>query len=102
MHWNIFIPAAESANTIYTMSTLSTTSMEEAAKAAPNANKFFQLYIYKDRKLTESLVRRAEQAGFKAIILTVDAPTFGIRRSDARNKFELPAHLQWALSWNLI
>lgn len=78
------------------MSTLATSSIEEVATAAPNAKKWFQLYIYKDRAITASMVRRAEQAGFGAIVLTVDAPVFGIRRSDVRNKFQLPAHLSMA------
>lgn len=76
------------------MSTLSTTSIEVAAKTSPDTNKFFQLYIYKDRKLTETLVRRAENAGYKALVLTVDAPVFGPRRCDIRNRFSLPNHLQ--------
>lgn len=76
------------------MSTLATSSIEEVAAAAPNAMKWFQLYIYKDRPITQSLVRRAEQAGFKALVLTVDAPVFGSRRSDIRNQFALPSHLQ--------
>lgn len=88
--------AAANINTIYTMSTLATSSIEEVATAAPTAKKWFQLYIYKDRAITESLVRRAEQAGFKALVLTVDAPIFGLRRSDVRNQFNLPAHLQMA------
>ena len=54
--------------------------------AAPDALKWFQLYIYKDRKVTENLVKRAEKAGFKAIVLTVDAPYFGRRLPDIRNK----------------
>lgn len=66
------------------------------AAAAPTATRLFQLYIYKDRKLTESIVRRAENAGFKALVLTVDAPLFGLRRSDLRNKFSLPPHLTLA------
>lgn len=41
-------------------------------------------------------MRRAEKAGFKALVLTVDAPIFGLRRSDVRNQFNLPAHLQLA------
>lgn len=88
--------AAEKINTIYTMSTLSTSSIEEVATAAPNAKKWFQLYIYKDRQLSGNLVRRAEAAGFKALVLTVDAPIFGIRRADVRNKFQLPDHLSLA------
>lgn len=85
--------AAGKCNTIYTMSTLSTTSIEDIGKHAPDTIKFFQLYIYRDRELTKKLVRRAENAGFKALVLTVDAPVFGPRRADIRNKFELPKHL---------
>lgn len=92
---SFFWPAAGKCNTIYTMSTLSTSSIEEVAQAAPDTSKFFQLYIYKDRELTKKLVRRAETAGFKALVLTVDAPVFGPRRSDIRNKFQLPSHLRW-------
>lgn len=86
--------AAGSVNTIYTMSTLSTSSIEEVATSAPNTNKWFQLYIYKDREITKNLVRRAEKAGFKALVLTVDAPIFGLRRADVRNQFQLPSHLE--------
>lgn len=65
------------------------------AAAAPDTIKWFQLYIYKDRSVTEKLIRRAEAAGFKALVLTVDVPTFGIRRADIRNHFQLPSHLQF-------
>lgn len=41
-------------------------------------------------------MRRAENAGFKALILTVDAPLFGLRRADLRNKFSMPSHLTLA------
>ncbi len=46
--------------------------------------------------MTKSLVRRAEQSGFSALVLTVDAPFFGRRLADIRNKFELPPHLSMA------
>ena len=46
------------------------------------------------REVTASLVRRAEAAGFSALVLTVDAPYFGIRRDDIRNQFTLPPHLR--------
>ena len=61
-------------------------SIEEVATAAPTGLKWFQLYIYKDRQVTRELVERAEAAGFKAIVLTVDAPFFGRRLPDIRNK----------------
>lgn len=71
-------------------------SIEEVAAAAPNAIKWLQLYVFSDRKLTLELVRRAEKAGFKALVLTVDAPTFGDRRNELRNKFNIPLHLKYA------
>lgn len=77
------------------MSTLATSSIEEVAAAAPDTHKWFQLYIYKQREITKGLIRRAEKNGFKAIVLTVDAPTFGVRRADVRNKFRLPEHLEY-------
>ncbi|XP_044738366.1 peroxisomal (S)-2-hydroxy-acid oxidase GLO1 [Chrysoperla carnea] len=88
--------ACEAAGTIYILSTLSTTSIEDVAKAAPKCVKWFQLYIYTDRAITRNLVSRAERAGFKALALTVDAPLFGVRRADIRNKFCLPKHLRLA------
>ncbi|XP_034567697.1 hydroxyacid oxidase 1 [Notolabrus celidotus] len=54
---------------------------------------WLQLYIYKDRELTLSLVRRAEAAGYKAIFVTVDTPYLGRRWNDMRNHFQLPPHL---------
>ncbi|XP_063235286.1 2-Hydroxyacid oxidase 1-like isoform X2 [Bacillus rossius redtenbacheri] len=86
--------AAEEAGAIFVLSTLSTSSIEEVASAAPNAVKWFQLYIYRDRELTRELVRRAEWAGYKALVLTVDAPVFGNRRCIARDHFQLPSHLR--------
>ncbi|CAK9808258.1 2-Hydroxyacid oxidase 1 [Anthophora plagiata] len=86
--------AAQEAGTIYTLSTISTSSIEEVAEAAPKGIKWFQLYIYNDRKITVNLVKRAERSGFKALVLTVDAPMFGDRRADIRNKFSLPKHLR--------
>ncbi|XP_011867160.1 PREDICTED: hydroxyacid oxidase 1 [Vollenhovia emeryi] len=88
--------AAEAAGTIFILSTISTSSIEEVAEAAPKGIKWFQLYIYTDRNVTLNLIRRAERAGFKALVLTIDAPFFGDRRADLRNKFSLPSHLRFA------
>lgn len=91
----MFRLAAGETRTLMINSTISTTRLEDVSHAAgPNGLLFFQLYVYKDRKLTESLVRRAELAGFKSLVLTVDAPHFGKRRADEKNGFELPAHLK--------
>nr|XP_023025404.1 hydroxyacid oxidase 1 [Leptinotarsa decemlineata] len=90
------VQAAQALGTIFTLSTLSNSSIEEVAQAAPHAIKWYQLYIYKDREVTKQLVERAERAGFKALVLTVDAPLFGIRLADVKNKFSLPPHLSLA------
>ncbi len=78
------------------LSSWSTTSIEEVAEASGRGLRWFQLYVYKDRELTRSLVRRAEREGFKAVVLTVDTPVLGTRLADARNKFNLPSHLTLA------
>ena len=80
------------AGTIFTLSTLATSTIEEVA-AASAGPKWFQLYVHKDRGLTKSLIERAEAAGFLAIVLTVDAPMLGRRLRDERNAFALPEGL---------
>ncbi|KAI6221943.1 Peroxisomal (S)-2-hydroxy-acid oxidase GLO3 [Aphelenchoides fujianensis] len=88
--------AAAATGTLMINSTISTTPLEVVAERTAGGVVFFQLYVYKDRPLTERLVRRAEAAGFSALVLTVDAPLFGRRRADERNGFELPPHLELA------
>ncbi|MFT3697557.1 MAG: alpha-hydroxy acid oxidase [Kofleriaceae bacterium] len=80
------------AGTIFILSTLSNTAVEDVCAAATGPV-WFQLYVYKDRKATEGLVRRVEAAGAKALVLTVDAPLLGRRERDVRNRFALPSHL---------
>uniref|UniRef100_A0A0C9S440 (S)-2-hydroxy-acid oxidase n=1 Tax=Wollemia nobilis TaxID=56998 RepID=A0A0C9S440_9CONI len=84
--------AASAAGTIMILSTLSTSSVEEVSSTGPGI-RFFQLYVLKDRYVVAQLVKRAENAGFKAIVLTVDTPRLGRREADIRNKFALPSHL---------
>lgn len=83
------IAAASNAGTIMILSTLSTCSIEEVA-ARSSGNLWFQLYVYRDRGITRSLVERAETAGCKALVLTVDSPMLGRREPDVRNAFSLP------------
>ncbi|XP_026767156.1 hydroxyacid oxidase 2 isoform X1 [Pangasianodon hypophthalmus] len=86
--------ATEAVNTCYITSTYSTCSVEEICAAAPNGYRWFQLYVYRDRKLSEQLVHRVEALGYKALVLTVDVPYTGKRRDDIRNQFKLPPHLK--------
>jgi lactate 2-monooxygenase len=64
------------------LSTLSSTTLEDVAAAAPDAQRWFQLYWPRDPELAESLVRRAEQAGYRAIVVTVDTWSLGWRPRD--------------------
>ncbi|MBM4409926.1 MAG: alpha-hydroxy-acid oxidizing protein [Chloroflexi bacterium] len=82
--------AAAAEGVTVTLSTLSSTSIEEVAAAAPGSPRWFQLYVFRDRVLTRGLVERAETAGYEALVLTVDAPLLGRRERDARNRFALP------------
>ena len=84
--------AAGAAKILTTLATLSTTSIEEAMAAATGPV-WFQLYVFKDRAIGASLLQRAEAAGCKAVVLTVDVPTLGKRERDVRNRLTLPDHL---------
>ncbi|CAH2062504.1 unnamed protein product [Thlaspi arvense] len=84
--------AASAAGTIMTLSSWSTSSVEEVASTGPGI-RFFQLYVLKDRNVVAQQVKRAERAGFKAIALTVDTPRLGRREADIKNRFAMPPHL---------
>lgn len=77
----------------YALSTMGTTSIEDVAAAAPNARKWFQLYVWKDRSAGEDLMARAKAVGFEALQLTVDVPVAGARLRDTRNGFSIPPAL---------
>lgn len=81
---------AAAAGTLQTLSSISSTSLEEVAASAPGAPRWFQLYCYTDRSVSEMLVKRAYEAAYSAIVLTVDVPYLGNRERDARNLFTIP------------
>ena len=86
--------AAARHDTLMTLSSWSTTALEDVAAAGgPKGYRWFQLYVYKDRAVVLDLIRRAEKAGYKALAVTVDTPVLGRRESDLRNGFALPPHL---------
>src|SRR5690606_7420513 len=76
-------------------STQSGLTLEEIAQHA-TAAKWFQLYIQPDREVTTALVRRAEAAGYRAIVMTVDAPVNGPRNREQRAGFALPPGVEAA------
>ena len=77
----------------YALSTLGTTSPEDVAAAAPDTDRWFQLYLWNDREAGLDLVRRARAAGFSTLILTVDTPVAGARLRDVHNGFTIPPTL---------
>lgn len=81
--------AAEQVGTLMVVSTTATIGLAEVAAATP-APKWFQVYIYQARDYTARLIERAVAAGYKALVLTVDAPMLGRRERDIRSGFTLP------------
>jgi 4-hydroxymandelate oxidase len=77
------------------VSTIATYSLEDVAAAA-QGTRWFQLYLYRDRGVSGAMVRRAEAAGYHALVLTVDTPRLGRRLRDQRNGFELPDSIRLA------
>jgi 4-hydroxymandelate oxidase len=84
--------AAAAAGVIYCLSTLASTSLEELA-ASSQGQRWFQLYIFKDRSISTDLLDRAASSGYAAVIVTVDSPLAGRRERDIRNTFALPEHI---------
>jgi 4-hydroxymandelate oxidase len=81
---------AAGAATLMVLSTNATVSLEEVAAVAPEAPRWFQLYVYRDRRVAADLVRRAAAAGYRAVVLTADLPVPVNRLRDLRNRFHLP------------
>jgi 4-hydroxymandelate oxidase len=87
--------AASDAGIAYTLSTLSSAAIEDVASAAAGP-RWFQLYMHAERAVSASFVERAMDAGYSAIVLTVDLPKTGRRERDIRNAFSLPDGLRYA------
>jgi L-lactate dehydrogenase (cytochrome) len=87
------VRVAERAGIPYGLSTMGTTSLEDVAAAAPDARRWFQLYLWRDREASAGLVERAKAAGYEALVLTVDTPVAGPRLRDVRNGFTIPPAL---------
>ncbi len=84
--------AAKKMGTIFGTSTMGTVSIEEIAKVNKGP-KLFQLYIHKDRGLTDNLLERCKKSGFSSMCLTVDTVVAGNRERDIRTGFTTPPKL---------
>ena len=85
--------AAAAAGVPFSLSTMSSRSIEEVAEAAPDARRWFQLYVQARPNQSRRLIERAAAAGYEAIVLTVDLPVLGYRERDRRSGFDLTVPL---------
>jgi isopentenyl diphosphate isomerase/L-lactate dehydrogenase-like FMN-dependent dehydrogenase len=81
--------AAEKAGTIFTLSTIASSRPSEVTAG----NRWMQVYVFRDRAVTQALIDEAVQGGFQALVVTVDAPRAGRRERDLHTGFSLPADL---------
>jgi L-lactate dehydrogenase (cytochrome) len=84
--------AAAAAGVPYTLSTMSTCSIEEVA-AASDGPKWFQVYVWRDRALVKDMLQRAASSGYEGIMITVDTAVLGRRERDVRAGFTMPPQL---------
>jgi L-lactate dehydrogenase (cytochrome) len=87
------VAVAERERIPYALSTMGTVTIEEMAKAAPGARRWFQLYLWRDRAPAKDLLQRASAAGYDTLMLTVDTPVAGARLRDVRNGLTIPPRL---------
>ena len=84
--------AAEKFGTFYSMSSMGNNTIEEVSEIS-NGPKLFQLYVHKDRSISDDLIDRAKNSGFDAMCLTVDTLVAGNREKDHRTGFTTPPKL---------
>jgi L-lactate dehydrogenase (cytochrome) len=81
---------AQEAGIPTSLSTVGTVTIEDLAATAPDAAKWFQLYLWNDRDASRELIARAQAAGFNALLFTVDVPVAGARIRDIHNGLFFP------------
>jgi 4-hydroxymandelate oxidase len=81
---------AGDAGTLMCVSTVATATPAEIAEAAPGAPRWLQIYVFRDRGVSDEVIEQALEAGFTALVLTADLPVYGIRHREARTGFEAP------------
>ena len=82
---------AAAADALYCLSSLATTSPVAVAEAAPGGRRWFQLYVFKDRAVSEALLAAAVDHGYEAVVVTVDLPVLGVRERELRSGYAIDA-----------
>lgn len=83
------VRACDKLNCLMILSLFSTQSLEDVAKEAPVCTKWQNIYILKDREITQNVIKRAMRYNYRALVVTCDAPILGNRRRDMKNQFTL-------------
>ena len=86
--------AAAAMRTIMCVSTVATASPQEIADAAPGAQRWYQVYAFRDPAITRSFVDQAVDAGYNALALTADTPYLGRRERDMRTGWKIPTDVE--------
>jgi isopentenyl diphosphate isomerase/L-lactate dehydrogenase-like FMN-dependent dehydrogenase len=86
--------AAHAAGAVMCLSSLTSIRPAEVAAAAPGGKRWMQIYLFRDRGVTRAMVEEATEAGYEALLLTVDAPYAGRRERDLRTGFQVPAEIR--------
>lgn len=87
------VRAAQRAGIPFSLSTMGTRSIEEVRDAAPDAQWWFQLYLWREHDASLDLLRRAKAAGTTTLLVTVDTPVPGQRLRDTRNGMTIPPRI---------
>jgi L-lactate dehydrogenase (cytochrome) len=93
--------AAEAAGVRYTLSTMSICSIEDV-RSVIKGPFWFQLYVFRDRGFSESVIERARIAGCTALFVTVDLPLRGQRHADIKNGLEVPPRLKLRNAFDML
>ena len=81
---------AAEADTLMCLSTVATATPADIAAAAPGAPRWLQIYVFRDREVSDGVIEQALESGFTALVLTADLPVYGIRHREARLGFAAP------------
>jgi len=81
---------AAAAGTLMCLSTVATAAPADVAEAAPGAPRWLQIYVFRDREVSDEVIAQALEAGFSALVLTADLPVYGIRHRETRAGFDAP------------
>jgi isopentenyl diphosphate isomerase/L-lactate dehydrogenase-like FMN-dependent dehydrogenase len=83
---------AAAARTLMCLSTVATATPSDVAAAAPGSPRWLQIYVFRDREVSDEVIAQALEAGFSALVLTADLPVVGVRDRELRATFDAPEH----------